>query len=49
MHDYRGRSQVLTRDNERALLGMVPLPAEPSALHEADTTRPADDYPRTQN
>jgi hypothetical protein len=36
----RTLEKVLTRDDERALFGLAPLPAEPSAPQKADAASP---------
>ena len=42
-------AKVLTRDDERALFGLAPLPAEPSASQKADTASPAGEHPRASH
>jgi hypothetical protein len=41
--------KVLTRDDERALFGLAPLPPEPSAPQKADAARPGGERPGAQH
>ncbi len=41
-------AEVLIRDDERALFGLAPLPADPSAPQKTDAASPSGEAPRAQ-